>query len=114
MSASCSTNNASCSANGGDYCCGNSCTPGNCCVDNDCASSGVACVGHTCSACNAVTGNKFYVDPVNGNDLTATGSNMSGTSVAPGCAFKTITRPSTRCRPRPSRAAKSSSSAPGP
>jgi len=57
-----------------------------------CASSGVACVGHTCSACNAVSGNKFYVDPVNGNDLTATGSNMSGTSVAPGCAFKTISQ----------------------
>jgi hypothetical protein len=47
-------------------------------------------VNHTCSACNAVSGNKWYVDPVNGNDNTATGSDMAGARRAPGCAFKTI------------------------
>jgi hypothetical protein len=65
---------------------------GDCCVDNDCGSAGTACVSHTCTACNAVSGNKWYVDPVNGNDLTATGSGKSGTIVAAGCAFKTITQ----------------------
>ena len=32
---------------------------------------GTACVNHTCSTCNGVTGNKWYVDPVSGNDSTA-------------------------------------------
>ena len=90
VSATCSPNSAACSANGTDYCCGGSCTTGNCCTDTDCGSSGTACVNHTCSACNAVSGNKWYVDPVNGNDSTATGSDMSGGITAPGCAFKTI------------------------
>ena len=90
VSAACSPNSAACSANGTDYCCGGSCTTGNCCTDTDCGSSGTACVNHTCSSCNAVSGNKWYVDPVNGNDSTATGSDMAGSSVAPGCAFKTI------------------------
>jgi len=88
----CSNNNMACTANTGDFCCGGSCTPGNCCVDADCGAIGSACVNHTCSTCNAVSGNTFYVDPVNGNDATGTGSNMSGATVAPGCAFKTITR----------------------
>ena len=87
----CSASGA-CLANGGDFCCGGTCVPGNCCVDTDCGSFGTACVGHTCSTCNAVSGNKFYVDPVNGNDSTATGSDMSGSTVAPGCAFKTVAR----------------------
>ena len=90
VSAACSPNSTACSANGTDYCCSGSCTTGDCCTDTDCGSSGTACINHTCSACNGVTGNKWYVDPVNGNDNTATGSDMSGTSTAPGCAFKTI------------------------
>jgi len=92
VSAACSNNNAACSANGTDFCCSGTCTAGSCCVDNDCGAAGTACVNHTCTACNAVSGNKWYVDPVNGNDLTATGSGMSGSTVAPGCAFKTITQ----------------------
>jgi hypothetical protein len=88
----CATNNTACGANTGDFCCGGLCTPGNCCVDGDCGAIGTACVNHTCSACNPVSGNKFYVDPVNGNDSTGTGSNTSGAMTAPGCAFKTITR----------------------
>ncbi len=58
-----------------------------------------------------VSGNTFYVDPMNGNDSTGTGSNMSGATPAPGCAFKTITRaiaiigasPSGRNQDRPRR-----------
>ena len=90
VSAACSPNSIACLANGSDSCCGGSCTTGNCCTDTDCGSSGTACVNHTCSACNAVTNNKWYVDPVNGNDNTATGSDTSGGNMAPGCAFKTI------------------------
>ncbi|MFL5305526.1 MAG: hypothetical protein ACJ8F1_09940 [Polyangia bacterium] len=92
VSATCANNNAACSANTSDFCCSSSCVAGNCCVDNDCGAAGTACVNHTCTACNAVSGNKWYVDPVNGNDLTATGSGLSGSTVAPGCAFKTITQ----------------------
>ena len=88
----CSNNNMACTANTSDFCCGSSCTPGNCCVDADCGAIGTACVNHTCSTCNGVTGNTFYVDPVSGNDSTGTGSIMSGATAAPGCAFKTITR----------------------
>ena len=96
VSATCANNNAACSANSADFCCpstaGSSCVAGNCCVDNDCGAVGTACVNHTCTACAAVSGNKWNVDPVNGNDATATGSGVSsGGSVAPGCAFKTIT-----------------------
>ena len=39
-----------------------------------------------------MTGNSYFVDPINGNDLTANGSGRSGAAAAPGCAFKTITR----------------------
>ena len=91
VSSTCITSGA-CAANASDFCCGSTCVPGNCCVDEDCGSFGTACVAHTCSACNAVSGNKFYVDPVNGNDSTATGSDMAGAVTAPGCAFKTVAR----------------------
>jgi hypothetical protein len=50
----------------------------------------MACVNHTCSVCDGVSNNKWYLDPVNGNDNTATGSDMASGSVAPGCAFKTL------------------------
>jgi hypothetical protein len=101
VDATCSASGA-CSANGSDFCCGGSCTPGNCCADADCGSFGTACVGHICSTCNAVSGNKFFVDPVNGNDSTATGSDMSGSTVAAGCAFKTVARAIQAIPPSPS------------
>ena len=91
VTAACSVSGA-CGANGGDFCCGGLCTAGNCCADADCGAIGTACVNNTCSACNAVSGNKFLVDPVNGNDMTGTGSGFSGSTAAPGCAFKTIAR----------------------
>ena len=53
---------------------------------------GFACSNNNCTQCNNVTGNRYLVDPINGNDLTANGSGMSGAAAAPGCAFKTITR----------------------
>ena len=102
VSAACAPNDSACSANGSDFCCGASCVSGNCCVDADCGAFGTACVGHTCSTCNAASGNKWYVDPVNGNDSTATGSDLSGGTVAPGCAFKTITRAIAVMPPTPS------------
>jgi hypothetical protein len=92
VSRACGNNNSACTANAGDFCCSSSCTTGNCCVDADCGAIGTACVNHTCSACNAVTGNTFYVDPVNGNDSTGTGAILSGATAAPGCAFKTVAR----------------------
>jgi hypothetical protein len=101
VSASCTDSSypagAACSPNSSDICCGvggtsGVCVTGNCCTDTDCGASGKACVGSICSTCNGVTGNQWYIDPVNGNDNTATGSNMSGTSVAPGCAFKTFAK----------------------
>jgi hypothetical protein len=91
VTAACAVSGA-CAANGGDFCCGSLCTAGNCCSDADCGAIGTACVNNVCSACNLVSGNKFFVDPINGNDSTGTGSGFSGTTAAAGCAFKTIAR----------------------
>ncbi len=87
----CAPNNATCTDNTSDFCCGGSCVAGNCCVDTDCGAVGKACVGHTCSTCDAASNNTWFVDPVNGNDFTATGSGTASGASAPGCAFKTIT-----------------------
>ena len=86
-----------CAANTSDFCCGGSCTPGNCCADADCAANPsfgpiYRCVSNSCTGCEAVTGNKYFVDPVNGNDATATGSGVAGGSATPSCSFKTVTR----------------------
>jgi hypothetical protein len=93
-SAACTTNDLSCSANGADFCCGNVCVSGNCCNTADCLSQfggGYTCIKNTCTTCDQVSGNAYYVDPVNGSDAGATGSGMAaGVSVA-ACAFKTLT-----------------------
>jgi hypothetical protein len=96
VSSACTTSGA-CAANTSDFCCGGSCTPGNCCVDADCAANPsfgpiYRCVNNSCTGCQAVTGNKYFVDPVNGNDTTATGSGIAGGSATPSCSFKTVTR----------------------
>jgi len=85
-------NNHVCPVNSADFCCGNQCVPGNCCDDTDCASLGANfnCRQNTCTQCNAVTGNDYLVDPVDGDDTGATGSGMSGATAAPGCSFRTI------------------------
>ncbi len=96
---SCASPNTACAFNAADICCagggGNKCLPGNCCADAQCGVGGV-CVGNICSQCKAVTGGNpvFQVDPVNGDDQTATGSgqlSLDNTSVSR-CSFKTLTR----------------------
>lgn len=90
----------SCVSNPADICCGaavtGTCASGNCCVDSDCAATGVTCKRPSgtgsgagiCTSCSLPTGNTFYVDPVGGNDSTGVGSGSTGG----GCAFRTITR----------------------
>jgi len=97
VSAACSTNSAACAANSGDFCCSSACVAGNCCANADCINNpsfgaGYACVGNTCSHCDAISGNTYYVDPVNGDDTSATGSRKSGGATVAACAFKTLTR----------------------
>jgi hypothetical protein len=96
VSAACSVSGA-CPANGGDFCCSSLCVPGNCCADTDCLGNpafgvGYACVNNHCTGCSAATGNKYLVDPVNGNDATATGSGLIGSVTNANCSFKTVTR----------------------
>jgi Cys-rich repeat protein len=93
VSAAC-TGSGACAANPADFCCGGSCTPGNCCVDADCASMGSVyrCVNNSCTGCSPVTGNRFFVDPLNGDDSMATGSGMVGGVANPACSFRTVTR----------------------
>ena len=96
VSASCDASGA-CLANGGDFCCSGVCVPGDCCADTDCLASpgfgvGYACVNNRCTGCSAATGNKYFVDPVNGNDVTATGSGFIGGTPNSNCSFKTLTR----------------------
>src|SRR5450432_910323 len=97
VSAACTVNSTACPANPSDFCCGNLCVAGSCCTDNDCVNNptfgvGYACKGNNCSQCAPASGNKYYVDPINGNDQTATGSGLAATTSTPSCAFKTITR----------------------
>jgi hypothetical protein len=89
---SCKTNSTACASPPGGECCANVCVPGNCCVDTDCTSGAdIACQSNTCTACDAVTGGAYFVDPVNGSDGAETmGSNSAGGTTAGICAFKTI------------------------
>lgn len=86
-----------CAGNSGDFCCGNLCTGGNCCLDADCAGnplfgSNYRCVNNSCTGCAAATGNKYFVDPLHGDDGTATGSGIAGNTATPSCSFKTVTK----------------------
>jgi Cys-rich repeat protein len=97
VSASCSNNSNACAANGGDFCCSGTCSAGNCCSNTDCANNamfgnGYTCTNHTCTKCDGITSNTYYVDPINGNDATATGSGKSSGAANAGCAFQTVTR----------------------
>lgn len=87
-----------CPINGSDICCTGTCQPGagtNACCPGVNASAycttkigtHAACVNNACTACPAVSGSTYLVDPVAGSDQTGTGD---GTT--PGCGFKTITR----------------------
>ena len=90
----CSNNSVVCPINGADFCCGNKCVPGNCCADADCATLGANfnCLQNTCTQCNSVVGNAYFVDPINGDDAGSTGSGMSGATATPGCSFRTLTK----------------------
>jgi hypothetical protein len=90
VSAACGSSGP-CAANAADFCCGGLCVSGNCCSNSDCG-AGKTCVDNTCTGCSAVTGNKYFVDPVAGNDATATGSGQAGGQATAACSFKTITR----------------------
>jgi hypothetical protein len=93
VSSACSASGP-CAANAGDFCCGGQCTPGNCCVDADCAPRGSVfrCVNNSCTGCAPATGNKYFVDPMNGDDATATGSGIVAGAANPSCSFRTVTR----------------------
>jgi hypothetical protein len=97
VSAACTTNSAACPGNSGDFCCSSTCVAGNCCSNTDCANNptfgaGYACTNNNCTRCDAIAGNTYYVDPVNGNDVAATGSGKSGGAAVAACSFKTVTR----------------------
>ncbi len=88
----CTSNNVVCPANSADFCCGNKCVAGNCCGDADCTTLGsdFVCRQNTCTRCDTATGYAYFVDPINGDDATATGSGMSGGTAAAACSFRTI------------------------
>ena len=85
-------NNHVCPVNSADFCCANKCVPGNCCADSDCTTLGsdFVCRQNTCTRCDSVSGNAYFVDPIGGDDETATGSGLSGTTAAPACSFRTL------------------------
>jgi hypothetical protein len=92
VSAACSASGA-CAANPADFCCGGVCTPGNCCADADCAGFGAfyRCVNNSCTGCAPATGNRYFVDPINGSDVSATGSGVVGGVANASCSFRTVT-----------------------
>ncbi len=48
-------------------------------------------MNNSCTGCSAATGNKYFVDPMNGDDGTATGSGIAAGVATPSCSFKTVT-----------------------
>ncbi len=94
----CSTaNDTACTTDPGDVCCSSTCTPGNCCDNAYCHTligNNAACVANTCTTCDPVGNKTYVVDPLNGDDGTATGSGTTGggTTQTASCAFKSITR----------------------
>jgi hypothetical protein len=92
----CTTAGTVCPVNAADFCCNvsgsNKCVPGNCCDNSQCGVGNV-CLNNLCTNCQAVSGNTYYVDPVNGNDQTANGSGkLTGGASSAQCSFRTITR----------------------
>ena len=48
-------------------------------------------MNNSCTGCTAATGNTYFVDPINGDDGTATGSGIAAGVATPSCSFKTVT-----------------------
>jgi hypothetical protein len=95
VAGTCTTADTTCTANASDVCCASACVPGNCCDDAFCHTSkgnSYACVAHTCTTCDAVPAKTYVVDPANGSDVSATGSDTAGGTTTASCAFKTISR----------------------
>jgi hypothetical protein len=92
----CNNNGSQCAANAADVCCGGKCVPGACCDGDDtpCRLIGPShtCINNTCTTCDGPTGNQYFVDPVNGNDVVATGSGKAGGAASASCTFKTVSR----------------------
>jgi hypothetical protein len=88
VSNACTTNDAKCTANAKDFCCTAKCVPGSCCVTADCTGANETCKNNQCTTCALPTTGTYYVDPLNGNDGTGTGSSATGGA----CDFQTITR----------------------
>lgn len=88
-----------CPVNASDICCTGTCQPGpgaNACCPGAAAAAYCAtklanphatCTNNVCTACPAVTGGTYSVDPVNGSDQAGTGD-----GTVTGCGFKTIAR----------------------
>ncbi|HEX3854041.1 MAG TPA: hypothetical protein VHW01_23920, partial [Polyangiaceae bacterium] len=104
---SCSTSGSACTQNASDICCTATCYPGACCADATCKASlgaSAVCSNHTCTTCDAVVGaNPVYlVDPINGDDGSATGTGTSsGGTPTISCSFATITRALQAIGPNP-------------
>ena len=97
VSGACSAaDDTACTTNPGDVCCSDTCLSGNCCDTPYCQGkfgNSSTCVNHTCTTCDPVGSSKTYiVDPLNGDDSSATGSGTAGGAPVAGCAFRTITR----------------------
>jgi hypothetical protein len=96
VSKTCTNPGYACTANPSDFCCtvsgATTCVAGNCCQDSDCNDSKYFCRNNTCTLCDGVTGNSYLVDPLNGDDVKASGSGTTGggaTALA-SCSFRTI------------------------
>jgi hypothetical protein len=95
------SDNLTCPLNPSDVCCGGVCSAGNCCnnAGNPCpirtGNNNSTCniSLHICTTCAPASSTDVYVDPVNGNDTSGTGSQtLTDGGAATGCAFKTISR----------------------
>jgi hypothetical protein len=103
---SCTGTDSACTQNAGDVCCTTTCFAGACCDDAICKTrlgSTAVCTNHTCTTCDPVTGaNPVYlVDPIAGNDGSATGKGTSNGTTDASCRFATITRALQAIGPNP-------------
>jgi hypothetical protein len=75
----------------GHLCIAGSCVTADCRTNADCTTGKEVCGGDDCQVSDPVSDAVFIVDPVNGDDQTATGSGTAGGSANAACSFKTVT-----------------------